>query len=69
MQFTKRIVAADGKTSLVNRRGRKYLTALGRQRFVEVAQTDPNSEIQTFTQALTYTSFRVSEALVALLRH
>ena len=57
-------MAADGKISLLDRRGRKYLTALERQRFVEVAQTDPNPEIQTFSLTLAYTGCRISEALV-----
>ena len=57
----------DGNITLVDHRGRKYLTASERQRFVEVAETDPNPGIQTFSLTLAYTGCRISEALV--LRH
>ena len=51
--------------SLVDRRGRKYLTAIERQRFIKVAGTDPTPIIQTFTLTLANTGCRISEALAA----
>ena len=47
-----RTVSANENISLVDRRGRKYLTAIERQRFVKAAETDPIPVIQTFTLAL-----------------
>ena len=58
-----RIVSTDRNISLVDQRGRNYLTAIERQRFVEVAEPDPIPAIQTFTLALAYTGCRISEAL------
>ncbi len=58
-----RTVSTNENISLVDRRGRKYLTAIERQRFVKVAETDPIPAIQTFTLALAYTGYRISEAL------
>ena len=60
-------MSTEGNITLIDQRGRKYLTAIERQRFVEVAQTDPNPAIQTFSLTLAYTGCRISEALV--LRH
>ena len=60
-------MSTEGNISLVDQRGRKYLTAIERQRFVEVAETDPIPAVQTFTLALAYTGCRISEALA--LRH
>ena len=60
-------MSTEGNITLVDRRGRKYLTTIERQRFVEVAQTDPIPAVQTFTLALAYTGCRISEALA--LRH
>ena len=56
-------MSSDGNISLVDRRGRKYLTAIERQRLVEVAETDPIPAVQTFTLVLAYTGCRISEAL------
>ena len=53
----------DGNIALVDRRGRKYLTSIERQRFVDVAETDSIPAVQTFTLTLTYTGCRISEAL------
>ena len=58
-----RTVSTEGNITLVDRRGRKYLTAIERQRFVEVAETDPIPAVQTFTLVLAYTGCRISEAL------
>ena len=60
-------MSTEGNITLVDQRGRKYLTANERQRFVEVAETDPNPDVQTFTLTLAYTGCRISEALA--LRH
>ena len=56
-------MSTEGNITLVDRRGRKYLTSIERQRFVEVAETDPIPAVQTFTLALAYTGCRISEAL------
>ena len=56
-------MSTDENISLVDRRGRKYLTAIERQWFVKVAETDPIPAVQTFTLALAYTGCRISEAL------
>lgn len=58
-------MSTDENISLVDRRGRKYLTAIKRQRIVEVAETDPIPAVQTFTLILAYTGCRISEALAA----
>ena len=60
-------MSTEGNIPLVDQRGRKYLTAIERQRFVEVAETDPIPAVQTFTLVLAYTGCRISEALA--LRH
>ena len=60
-------MSTEGNITLVDQRGRKYLTAIERQRFVEVAETDPNPAVQTFTLVLAYSGCRISEALA--LRH
>ena len=60
-------MSTEGNISLVDQRGRKYLTAIERQRFVEVAESDSIPAVQTFTLTLAYTGCRISEALA--LRH
>ena len=54
-----------GAPTLVDDRGRKYLTADERTRFLAAARTHPKPTVQTFarTLALTLTGCRVSEAL------
>ena len=48
---------------LVDARGRKYLTADERQRFLEAARLAPRPTDQTFAITLAHTGARVSEAL------
>ena len=48
---------------LVDARGRKYLTADERQRFLEAARLAPRPADQTFAHILAHTGTRVSEAL------
>ena len=48
---------------LVDTRGRKYLTADERQRFLEAARLAPRPADQTFALTLAHTGARVSEAL------
>ena len=47
---------------LVNARGRKYLTADKRQRFLEAARLTPRPADQTLTLTVAHTGARVSEA-------
>ena len=49
--------------SLVDARGRKYLTAPERQRFLAAVRTHPKPAVQTLAQTLALTGCRVSEAL------
>ena len=49
--------------SLVDARGRKYLTAAERKRFLAAVRTHPKPAVQTLAQTLTLTGYRVSEAL------
>ena len=49
--------------SLVNARGRKYLTAAERKRFLAAVRTHPKPAVQTLAQTLVLTGCRVSEAL------
>ncbi len=53
----------DKKLTLVNRKGRKYLTVSERQSFLQAARQAKHPEIQTFALMLTYTGCRISEAL------
>ena len=50
-------------TSLVDARGRKYLTADERSRFLAAVRTHPKPTVQTLCRALALTGCRVSEAL------
>ncbi|MDE0310020.1 MAG: tyrosine-type recombinase/integrase [Acidiferrobacterales bacterium] len=53
----------DSKLTLVDRKGRKYLTADERQRFLHAARQAEHPEVQTLALMLTYTGCRISEAL------
>ena len=53
----------DNKLTLVDRKGRKYLTAAERQSFIQAARTAEHPEVQTLALMLTYTGCRISEAL------
>ena len=54
---------ADGTFTLVDARGRKYLTAKERERFLAAAHAHPKPGVQTLARTLTMTGCRVSEAL------
>lgn len=49
--------------TLVNSKGRLYLTADERRRFFETVRTSPNTRVGTFAATLAYTGCRISEAL------
>lgn len=49
--------------TLLNARGRKYLTASERQRFYNAVAQDSRPSVQTFALTLYYTGARISEAL------
>lgn len=51
------------ENTLVTARGRKYLTADERRRFLEAVRTCPDTRIATFAATLAYTGCRISEAL------
>ena len=53
----------DGTFSLVDARGRKYLTAPERECFLAVARAHPKPVVQTLARTLAMTGCRVSEAL------
>ena len=53
----------DGAFTLVDARGRKYLTALERERFLAAARAHPKPAVQTLARTLAMTGCRVSEAL------
>ena len=53
----------EGGFSLVGARGRKYLTAEERERFLAAARQDPRPAVQTFALTLAHTGCRISEAL------
>ena len=53
----------DGTFTLVDARGRKYLTAGERGRFLSVARAHPKPGVQTLARTLAMTGCRVSEAL------
>ena len=49
--------------TLVDARGRKYLTGEERARFLAAARTHPRPAVQTFALTLAHTGCRISEAL------
>ena len=49
--------------TLIDARGRKYLTAAERTRFLAAVRTHPKPAVQTLAQTLAQTGCRVSEAL------
>ena len=51
------------ETSLVDHRGRKYLTAEERARFLAAVRAHPKPTVQTLARTLALTGCRVSEAL------
>ena len=53
----------DGTFTLVDARGRKYLTARERERFLAAARSHPKPAVQTLARTLAMTGCRVSEAL------
>ena len=53
----------DGTFSLVDARGRKYLTRAERERFLAAARAHPKPGVQTLARTLAITGCRVSEAL------
>ena len=54
---------AAGVFSLVDGRGRKYLTGDERDRFIGAVRADPRPAVQTFALTLVHTGARISEAL------
>ena len=50
-------------TTLVDARGRKYLTGDERARFLAAVRTHPRPQVQTLARTLAMTGCRVSEAL------
>ncbi len=54
---------ALGAIQLVDGRGRKYLTAAERARFIAVAAREPKPERQTFALTLAHSGARLSEVL------
>ncbi len=53
----------DGTFTLVDARGRKYLTVKERERFLAAARAHPKPAVQTLARTLAMTGCRVSEAL------
>ena len=53
----------DGAITLVDARGRKYLTAPERERFLAALRSHPQPAVQTLARTLALTGCRVSEAL------
>ena len=53
----------DGTFTLVDARGRKYLTAKERERFLAAASAHPKPGVQTLARSLAMTGCRASEAL------
>ena len=53
----------DGTFTLVDARGRKYLTRAERERFLTAARAHPRPGVQTLARTLAMTGCRVSEAL------
>ena len=54
---------AQAGFTLVDARGRKYLTGEERARFLAAARAHPRPAIQTFALTLAHTGCRISEAL------
>ena len=54
---------AENDFSLVDARGRKYLTAEERVRFLAAVGRDARAEVQTFALTLAHTGARISEVL------
>ena len=54
---------AETDFSLVDGRGRKYLTLQERTRFIDAVRREPRPEVQTFALTLVHTGCRISEAL------
>ena len=52
-----------GAPSLLEPRGRKYLTSQERERFIAAVERHPRPDIQTFALTLTHAGCRISEAL------
>ena len=53
----------DSTFTLVDARGRKYLTAKERERFLAAVRSHPKPAVQTLARTLAMTGCRVSEAL------
>ena len=53
----------ENTISLVDARGRKYLTATERERFLAAVRSHPTPRVQTLAQTLAMTGCRISEAL------
>ena len=51
---------AETDFSLVDGRGRKYLTLQERTRFLDAVRGDPRPEVQTFALTLVHTGCRIS---------
>ena len=56
-------MTGDGTITLVDHRGRKYLTAAERGRFLAAIREHPTPTVQTLARTLALTGCRVSEAL------
>ena len=54
--------------SLVDARGRKYLTREERERFLDAVRKHQRPEVQTFALTLVHTGCRISEALAVRAR-
>jgi len=54
---------SDSTFTLVDARGRKYLTSAERERFLAAVRTHPKPAVQTLARTLAMTGCRVSEAL------
>lgn len=53
----------ESNQSLIDSKGRKYLTADERARFFRAAREAKHPQVQTFALLLAYTGCRISEAL------
>ena len=56
-------MVAETDFSLVDGRGRKYLTLQKRTRFLDAVRGDPRPEVRTFALTLVHTGCRISEAM------
>ena len=54
---------AGADRSLVDARGRKYLTRAERERFLDAARVDLRPVVQTFVSTLAHTGGRISQVL------